>query len=155
MRLILLRHAKSAWDEPALDDHDRPLNARGRAAAPRIGAWIRDRPPFPDRVLVSTARRARETWDRLGLPVRAELRGDLYLAGPETIRAALPGDGCALLIGHNDGLRDAAAAFCARPPDHPAFPRFPTAACLILRFDGPPEWGAGMVDAFTVPRDRA
>jgi phosphohistidine phosphatase len=153
MRLILLRHAKSSWDDPSLDDHDRPLNARGRHAAPKVGAWIAARPPLPDRILVSTARRARETWEVLGLPGAAAFRADLYLAGPEAIRAALPAEGSALVIGHNDGLRQAAAAFCAVAPRHPDFERFPTAACVMLSFEAAAEWGRGRVEDFVVPRD--
>ena len=155
MRLILLRHAKSDRGDPAAEDHDRPLAPRGQAAASLVGAWLRERPPLPDRVLLSTARRARETWAALGLPGEAEPRPDLYLAEPEAILAAAPRDGCALLVGHNEGMRRAAEAFCAEPPDHPRFRRFPTGACLILQFDGPPRWRGGRVEAFTVPRDLA
>jgi phosphohistidine phosphatase len=60
--LILIRHAKSDWEHPALDDHDRPLNARGQRSAPRIGAWLAAQGLAPDAVLCSTARRTRETW---------------------------------------------------------------------------------------------
>lgn len=155
LRLILLRHAKSDWGDPALPDHDRPLNDRGRRAAPLIGAWLRARPPLPDRVLVSDARRTRETWAGLGLPGEPTFRRDLYHAEAGTIRAALPDAGCALLIGHNDGIAEAARRLCHEPPDHPQFHRFPTAACLILRFDGAAEWGAGVVEGFIVPRDLA
>jgi hypothetical protein len=41
LRLILLRHAKSSWDDPSLEDHERPLNKRGRKAAPDVAAQIR------------------------------------------------------------------------------------------------------------------
>ena len=62
-RLLLLRHAKSSWSEPGASDHDRPLNRRGQEAAPRIGAYLARHRLIPDRVLCSTARRARETWE--------------------------------------------------------------------------------------------
>ena len=42
-RLILTRHAKSSWDDPAMPDHDRPLNDRGRAAAVQLGVWLASR----------------------------------------------------------------------------------------------------------------
>src|ERR1700728_5290448 len=61
-RLILLRHAKSAWPED-VPDHDRPLAPRGRRDAPAAGGWLRAAGYVPDRVLCSTARRARETWE--------------------------------------------------------------------------------------------
>src|SRR5215831_7790661 len=59
-KLVLLRHAKSAW--PDVPDHDRPLAGRGRRNAPVMGRWLRTNGYVPDRVLCSTARRARETW---------------------------------------------------------------------------------------------
>ena len=42
-RLILTRHAKSAWDDPSMDDHDRPLNDRGRRSARALGDWLASR----------------------------------------------------------------------------------------------------------------
>src|SRR5690349_1589139 len=62
-RILLLRHAKSAWDEPGLDDFDRPLAARGRRAAAVMGVYLRDEKLVPDLVLCSAARRAAETWE--------------------------------------------------------------------------------------------
>jgi phosphohistidine phosphatase len=59
-RLVLLRHAKSAW--PDVADHERPLARRGRRDAPVAGRWLRTAGRVPDRVVCSTARRARETW---------------------------------------------------------------------------------------------
>src|SRR5260370_23212430 len=59
-RLILLRHAKSAW--PDVADQERPLAGRGRRDAPTAGRWLRESGNVPDRVACSTARRARETW---------------------------------------------------------------------------------------------
>ena len=155
MRLILLRHAKSSWDDPALPDRDRPLGPRGVRDAPRMGAWIAAHPPLPDRILVSDAARTVETWDRLGLPGTPERRGDLYHAEAEAIRAVAGGatDGTTLLIGHNDGIGAAAARLCRTPPGHPRFDRYPTGACLVVRFDGAVAWGAGSVEAFAVPKD--
>jgi phosphohistidine phosphatase len=60
-RLLLLRHAKSSWDDPSLDDFERPLNSRGRAAAPFMGQLIAARGLVPDVFISSTARRAAET----------------------------------------------------------------------------------------------
>ncbi len=59
--LLLLRHAKSSWNDPSLADHDRPLKKRGRKAAPRMGRWLQENGLRPDCVLCSTATRARET----------------------------------------------------------------------------------------------
>ncbi len=59
-RLLLLRHAKTETDAPSGQDHDRRLDDRGRRDAAEIGGWIGRHPPFPDRVLVSPAARARQ-----------------------------------------------------------------------------------------------
>nr|NIL98123.1 hypothetical protein [Planctomycetales bacterium]NIP70269.1 hypothetical protein [Planctomycetales bacterium] len=59
--LLLLRHAKSSWDDSALDDHDRPLNKRGKRDAPRMGQLLVQQDLVPDCILTSTARRARKT----------------------------------------------------------------------------------------------
>ena len=76
-RLILLRHAKSAWPED-VPDHERPLAPRGRRAALAAGGWLRKADDAPDRVPCSTARRARETWQlaeqKLGAHRRPFLR---------------------------------------------------------------------------------
>lgn len=60
-RLVILRHAKAANPE-GVDDHERPLAARGRADATAVGAWLAEHDTIPDLVLCSTARRTRETW---------------------------------------------------------------------------------------------
>ena len=59
--LLVLRHAKSSWNDPALDDHERPLNKRGRRDAPRMGALVREYGLIPDLVISSDAVRARLT----------------------------------------------------------------------------------------------
>ena len=56
-----MRHAKSSWSDPSLDDHDRPLNKRGRRDAPRIAQELYDRGWIPDRIRVSTSKRTMET----------------------------------------------------------------------------------------------
>lgn len=62
-RLILIRHAKSAWDDPLLPDHDRPLNPRGEGAARDLGQWLASRGYVPGEVLCSDALRTRATWE--------------------------------------------------------------------------------------------
>jgi phosphohistidine phosphatase len=64
-QLLLLRHAKSAWDDPALADHARPLNGRGRAAARLMAAEMQHLGLTPDLVLVSSARRTLQTLEAL------------------------------------------------------------------------------------------
>src|SRR5262245_62323232 len=65
MRLILLRHAKTEKAEAGQRDHTRRLNARGRDDAPMVGAYMARHGLVPDRALVSSATRTRETWERV------------------------------------------------------------------------------------------
>ena len=59
--LLILRHAKSAWDTDAPSDFERPLAKRGRKAAPRVGRWLSEQGLAPDYVVSSPAERARQT----------------------------------------------------------------------------------------------
>jgi phosphohistidine phosphatase len=114
--LGLLRHAKSSWDHPALDDFDRPLNERGRAAAARIGEEFRKLELNYELALVSPARRAADTFalvrDGCGsaLSTRRELR--LYAATVQELLAIIaetpPDIERLLLVGHNPGLHQLA-----------------------------------------------
>lgn len=141
LTLILTRHAKSSWDDPAQDDHDRPLNKRGRKAALGMGRWIAGQ-ATPGQALVSTARRAVETWEGIApafssAPPVSFLPG-LYHAAPGAMLDIL-NDATArtvLMIGHNPGIGEFAERILAAPPDHPDFARYPTCATLIARFEG-------------------
>lgn len=164
-RLILTRHAKSSWDDPAMADHDRPLNGRGRRAALELGEWLQSRSYEPDEVLCSTAERTRETWARAAaapLEVTPDLRfvEALYHAAPDAMLKMLQraaGD-CVMMIGHNPGIAAFAAMLPARLPVHPDFRRFPTAATLVLDFQVA-DWpdirpGTGSVLDFFLPAGR-
>jgi phosphohistidine phosphatase len=114
-QLILLRHAKSSWEDAALTDHDRPLNAEGRAAAASMGKTMLALGLAPQLVLVSSSRRTRETLECLEPFATAPqiLRSaDLYLANPRQIldhlAAAAPETRSILVIAHNPGLHDLA-----------------------------------------------
>jgi phosphohistidine phosphatase len=112
-RLFLLRHGKSAWPGDVAD-HDRPLAERGRKAAPLIGSYMAREKLLPDLVLVSTARRAQETWKLLAkeLPRSAVKRDvpDLYEAPAARIAGILrgiePTVQTVMLVGHNPGFQD-------------------------------------------------
>jgi phosphohistidine phosphatase len=145
--IFVLRHAKSDWNDPSLDDFDRPLAPRGLAAAPRIGRFLRDRGFVPERVLCSTAARARATWNlvakEIGTAPAAELSDALYLAPKQKILAmvrALPDD-CAsvLVVGHNPGLHDLVLGLAGAKSNAKLLKRiergFPTAAFAVLVFD--------------------
>lgn len=157
--LILMRHAKSDWADPRLDDHDRPLNARGRRAAVALGRWLERGGLKPDEALVSTALRTADTFARLGLNLAPCLEPALYLAEAEGMLAILrrATGRRVLLVAHNPGIADLAAALVDPPPDHPRFADYPTGATLVLRFDTG-RWdeiapGTGQVRDFVVPRD--
>ena len=74
LKLFLLRHAKSSWTDPGLDDLDRSLNARGLRAAAAIGRFMRQSKLMPELVLCSPARRARETWKLVAEELRTAPR---------------------------------------------------------------------------------
>jgi phosphohistidine phosphatase len=142
-RLLLIRHAKSAWNRPGLDDHDRPLAPRGRRAAAALGVYLSDESLVPDLVLSSSARRAKETWDWMArqfeAPPPLRLDRGLYMATGEAIRLVIAGAEDASLtlavIGHEGGV-DALARRLARGGDAAALKRlseaFPTAALAVL-----------------------
>lgn len=161
-RLILMRHAKSGWDDPTLDDHDRPLTKRGNGAAVAIGAWLKENGYLPDAVLSSTARRTVETWrglaPSLGDPA-VEFSSALYLASPGEIMMTLSGrkETCVLMLGHNPGTGALAAGLLDKRPHHADFMRYPSAATTVIDFDID-NWqavrpGAGTCVDFVVPRE--
>ncbi len=112
--LLLMRHAKSGWDDPSLADHERPLNARGRKSAPRMGELLKQQGLVPDLIITSTARRAVDTAHAVvtstGYDGRIEVTRRLYLAEPDTYLEVL-GELEAryervLLVGHNPGISE-------------------------------------------------
>jgi phosphohistidine phosphatase len=111
-RLMLLRHAKSDRSVAGMRDHDRPLNARGREAAPGIGAYMATHALVPDLVICSTAARARETWDlvaaALGQSPKVRYDERIYQNDPgvllEIVRT-IAGGNTVLLVGHNPSFQ--------------------------------------------------
>jgi phosphohistidine phosphatase len=162
-RLILTRHAKSAWDDPLTPDHDRPLNDRGKAAAADLGQWLASRGYVPGEVLCSDALRTRRTFSGLAPALPAtpvlELKPALYHAGPDVMLAVLrhATAACVMMIGHNPGIAEFAHRLVARAPQHEGFAKYPTGATLVADFAvagwGGVEWGAGAVVDFVVPRE--
>lgn len=168
-RLVLFRHAKSAWDDPDLPDIDRPLARRGRLAAALMGGYLAEEGLAPDLVLLSPALRTRETWARAAAaagfepPARVKIVSDLYMADPQTARAILAEEGGAaatvLVLGHEPGtgallrrLHDGRAD----PPLTRAFEKFPTAAVAALDLPGPwsqTGWGEAAFALFAAPKD--
>lgn len=168
-RTILFRHAKSAWDDPDLPDHDRPLNERGRRAAPLMGAWLAQKGFAPDHVICSSSRRTQQTWalaaSALGAdaaPPTTEQR--LYHADPgamlDLLRACPAQAATVALIGHQPGLSGFARKLSAEPVAPAcarAFQNFPTASVAVIDFDvqdwDQVNWGLGHFHAFAMPRE--
>lgn len=162
-RLILIRHAKSAWDDPFAEDHARVLNDRGRRSATAIGGWLREHGYLPDQVLSSDSARTTETVERLiaewdNIPEITYLPR-LYHAAPQTLLDALRSatGGVVALVAHNPGIGSFAGGILSEPPKHPDFGRYPTCATLVADFDAA-EWetarpGSGQAVDFIVPRD--
>lgn len=134
--LLLLRHAKSDWDDPSLKDFDRPLAARGERDAPRIGKALRKRGPLPDLIISSPAARARATIDavikaaKLNLGIRFD-EAVYGASSPElmTLIRRLPDESsCVLLVGHNPGFEDMVGRLSGSRE------RMPTAALACIEF---------------------
>lgn len=160
-QVILMRHAKSDWSGGASNDHNRPLNPRGRMASEALGNWLRAQKLLPDQVLCSSAMRTRDTCLRLALPEDTDYEEskDLYLAAPEQILTALKGatGNRVLVLGHNPGIGMAAEALLNALPDHLQFMRYPTGATLVAAFEidhwAQATWGNANARHFVVPRD--
>ncbi|HEX2556664.1 MAG TPA: histidine phosphatase family protein [Microvirga sp.] len=164
-RLMLLRHAKSAWPGGSADI-DRPLATRGRDAAPLVARHMADEGLAPDLVLVSPARRTQETWNLVrGSAADAQVRTDsrIYEAPPgrllEVVQEVVPEVRTLLMIGHNPGFEGLARILVGHG-DRYAFARlsqkYPTAGLAVIDF--PVEsWReveprTGRLDRFVTPK---
>lgn len=166
--LLLLRHAKSSWSNPAARDHDRRLTTRGHQAATSMGGLLRQHGLVPELAVISPARRARETWERVLPELRAapeaKTEDRLYMAEPPTLLRIVhdvPASAdTVLLIGHNPGLERFAAQLAGSAEGDARqrmAKKFPTAALAVLRFDLA-NWAgvkpsSGRLDAFFTPRE--
>jgi len=132
--LLLLRHAKSSWKDMAQDDHDRPLNGRGKRDAPRMGRLLRHLDQVPDRILCSTAKRTRQTVERVaeesGFDGEIAYVAELYAADPDTLLAVAREQGGEakrlMLIAHNPGMEMLVEALTDRAEP------MPTAALAVI-----------------------
>jgi phosphohistidine phosphatase len=172
-KLVLLRHAKSAWPED-VPDHDRPLGPRGRRDAPAAGRWLRLRGCTPDHVLCSTARRTRETWQlaesELGARPPVTFEPGIYGASAgsllEILRSLPSTAATVVVVGHDPGIPDLALSLAGPDRGHadPGYAaalermraKFPTAAIAILELSE--MWseltpGHAWLASFVIPRD--
>ncbi len=160
--ILLMRHAKSSWDNAFLSDFERPLNNRGRRDAPRMGALLRTHDLTPALIIASRAIRASQTAEEVayasGYDGEIQFSRELYHADKETIVAALQGvdDGVerVLLVAHNPGLSELANGWSDKVD------RMPTAT--IAHFEWPVDSWADVTEDGTAnlinlwfPRDLA
>ncbi|MDO0931351.1 histidine phosphatase family protein [Streptomyces sp. DG2A-72] len=167
-RLVVLRHAKSAWPD-GVADHARPLAPRGRRDAPAAGIALAEADCLPDLALCSTAVRARQTWELASAqwgtppPVRHDPR--LYAADVPDLLSVVHDVSAEvetlLLIGHNPGLEELVLALAGDSLDD-ALERvrvkFPTSAIAVLAWYGT-SWrglapGGALLTSMTVPRGK-
>lgn len=135
--LLLMRHAKSSWGNSSLSDHDRPLNRRGKRACRFMGSFLREQGLIPDKIICSTAVRARSTVDGLleSISIEDEViyTRELYLADVDTLleqlRPLRDEIEVVMLIGHNPGMNYFLDIICEEQ-DH-----MPTAAIAEIEFD--------------------
>lgn len=151
-RLYIIRHAKSSWDSPGLDDFARPLNKRGETDAPRMGKRLLERDPRPDLIITSPARRAITTCSIIAECIGFDLQRirkqpRLYLATDEQIRAIVheqhDSNQEIMLFGHNPGLTD----FVNRIGKNLRLDNLPTCGIAAFRFSVDAwkdiQWGSG------------
>jgi len=148
LRLLLLRHAKSDWSDPALGDHDRPLSGRGLKAAPRVAAVMARKGYIPALCLTSTALRAGNTVDLVlaGLPgsgdVPVRRLAALYDFGSgREVRDAIAENGGntspLLVVGHNPAFHALALSLVADGKKSAMAElrrKYPTAALAVIDF---------------------
>lgn len=158
--LLLIRHAKSAWGDPALSDRDRPLNARGKRDAPFMGSLLRFRSLEPDRIVSSPARRAVKTARLIAAQVGYDkdaiaVEEAIYLGGAKALIGLVQELGDAAeriyLVGHNPDISEAASRLTGE-----SLGDMPT--CSIVAIEFPVEsWahvmeGTGRLKFFDYPK---
>jgi phosphohistidine phosphatase len=134
IRLALIRHAKSDWGDPGLDDHDRPLGDRGIRDAPRMARRLAETGFRPDVIISSTALRARTTAEAFGgeLRVAVSLDPELYGASASTLLATAAASGApsVALVAHDPGMSVLAARLSGDRIEH-----MPTCAVATFAWD--------------------
>jgi phosphohistidine phosphatase len=159
--LILIRHAKSSWDNAALSDFERPLSDRGYRDAPRMAKRLREKNLAPNLLLASPANRALTTAkiiaEGIDYPVEhIQTARSIYHAGEDellSIVQQLPDStDVVMLFGHNPGFTDFANSLTNSRLDN-----IPTCGIFSCRFDVGSwrnvNWGKGMVLFFDFPKN--
>lgn len=137
--ILLLRHAKSSWDDSSLDDFDRPLAKRGIKDAPRMGAFARNTGYVPDLIISSPAKRAHQTTQLFAAEAgvedsEIEWEEDFYYGSASDYLASVQqcddGLGCVMLVGHNPKMEEIVSLLCGAGSGYIA--RMPTAALACV-----------------------
>ena len=138
--IIMVRHAKSSWKDPSLDDFDRPLNKRGKRNAPFMGEKLKERQIMPDLILSSPAKRARKTAiavaKAIGYP-KKKIKYDDNMYHPsaryllEMVRNQDDKNETIMLFGHNPDFNDFADMLLKHNPIY----NIPTTGVYCIRFD--------------------
>lgn len=142
LRLVLVRHAKSAWDDPGLADLDRPLAGRGLEAAAWIGDRLKQKGIVADRILCSPARRTRETVELLLARLEASRQleevvwdGQLYMRRDDDYVDAIGSEGgdakVLMVVGHNPATEVTAGRLVGDSIKG----RFPTGGIAVIDCD--------------------
>lgn len=162
-RLVLLRHAKSAYPS-GVADHDRPLAPRGVREAALAGDWLRANLPAIDLVLCSTATRARQTLTRTGLDAPVRYVDRLYDASPATVTNEINGVAdeisTLLVVGHEPAISAVAIGLAGADDTNTEAAermseKFPTSALAVLEVHcrwQEVESGAAALVRFHIPR---
>ena len=133
--LIILRHAKSSWDNSRLADHDRPLNSRGKEDAPKMGRQLDQEELVPDLIISSSAERALATAESAalaaGYEAEIQVTRQLYHADPdaylEVLRQVPDKLERVMVVGHNPGMEELVEQLTGR------YHRMPTAALAQIQ----------------------
>ncbi|PSL06213.1 SixA phosphatase family protein [Cecembia rubra] len=114
-KLVLIRHAKSSWDDPFLNDHERPLAERGYRDAPRMAQRLKKKDIYPDAIISSDAVRAKSTAlifaENLHFPKeKVKFNESLYMASSNTIlneiKKTKNNIKILFVFGHNPGFNE-------------------------------------------------
>jgi phosphohistidine phosphatase len=145
-QIFILRHAKSGWDDPSLDDRDRPLAPRGRRAVEMMAEHLRVRHIHPGLVLCSPARRTRETLEGVAPTGERLIEPALYSASGadllERLRIVPEDIESVMVVGHNPAMQTLTLRLAGAQPardgsDLAAVQRkFPAGALASLSFEG-------------------
>lgn len=161
--LIVVRHAKSSWDDPDLSDFKRPLNKRGETDAPRMAKRLKEKDMRFNSVVSSPAVRAITTChvfvELLEFPKKQvqEIK-ELYHAGDEIILSVVKKlkdnpDDVAMIFGHNPGLTDFVNNLLEEDIEN-----IPTTGIVCCKLDinkwSEAKWGCGQMEFFDFPKKK-